>query len=101
MTTNTNTKVRPLADRVLLKRMKQEETSYGGILLPETAKQKQEMGEVIAVGPGKKDRDGKMIEVAVKPGDKVLWDKYSAQEISLEEEEFVIVKSDDLIAIIQ
>ena len=101
MTTNTKTKVRPLADRVLLKRMKQEETSYGGILLPETAKQKQEMGEVIAVGPGKKDRDGKMVEITVKAGDKVLWDKYSAQEISLEEEEFVIVKSDDLIAIIQ
>ncbi|MBS0585815.1 MAG: co-chaperone GroES [Verrucomicrobia bacterium] len=94
-------KVRPLADRILLKRMKQEETSYGGILLPETAKQKQEMGEVIAVGPGKKDRDGKMVEITVKAGDKVLWDKYSAQEISVEEEEFVIVKADDLIAIIQ
>jgi chaperonin GroES len=101
MTTNTKMKVRPLADRILLKRMKQEETSYGGILLPETAKQKQEMGEVIAVGPGKKDRDGKMVEITVKAGDKVLWDKYSAQEISVEEEEFVIVKADDLIAIIQ
>lgn len=101
MTTNTKTKVRPLADRVLLKRMKQEETSYGGILLPETAKQKQEMGEVIAVGPGKKDRDGKMIEMTVKPGDKVLWDKYSAQEVTVDEDEFVIVKSDDLIAIVE
>lgn len=101
MTAETKTKLRPLADRVLIKRAKEEEKTLGGIILPESAKQKQEVGQVIAVGPGKKDKDGKYVEVAVKSGDTVMWDKYGGQEISIDEEDFVIVKSDDLIAIVE
>lgn len=101
MKTQTKVKLRPLADRVLVKRSKEEEKTLGGIILPETAKQKQEMGEVIAVGPGKKDKEGKHIDIPVKAGDKVMWDKYGGQEVTIDEEEFVIVKADDLIAIVE
>lgn len=100
MTTKTKIRLRPLADRVLVKRAKEEERTSGGIILPESAKQKQEMGEVLAVGPGKKDKDGKTIEIAVKIGDKIMWDKYGGQEITVDEEEFVIVKADDIVAIV-
>jgi len=98
---STKTKLRPLADRVLVKREKEEEKTFGGIILPDTAKQKQEMGTVIAVGPGKKDKDGKTIEISVKAGDTIMWDKYGGQEVTIDEEEFVIVKSDDIIAIVE
>ena len=101
MSTQMKTKLRPLADRVLVKRAKEEETSHGGIILPESAQKKQEMGEVIAVGPGKKDKEGNAIEIAVQVGDTVMWDKYGGQEISIEEEEYMIVKADDLIAIVE
>lgn len=101
MTTKAKIQLRPLADRVLAKRVKEEETTFGGIILPETAKQKQEMGKVIKVGPGKKDKDGKTIEIAVKEGDTIMWDKYGGQEITLNEEEYVIVKADDIIAIVE
>ena len=101
MSSQTITKLRPLADRVLAKRAKEKETTSGGIILPESAQQKQEMGEIIAVGPGKKDKDGKLIEIAVKVGDTVMWDKYGGQEITIDEEEFTIVKADDLIAIVE
>lgn len=101
MTTQLKTKLRPLADRVLVKRAKAEETTLSGIILPETAKQKQEMGEVIAVGPGKKDKDGTLIAVTVKVGDTIMWDKYAGQEISIDDEEFIIVKCDDIIAIVE
>lgn len=100
MTTKTQIRLRPLADRVLVKRAKEEERTTGGIILPETAKQKQEMGEVIAVGPGAKDKDGKPIEIAVKVGDKIMWDKYGGQDITIDEEEFVIVKAGDIVAIV-
>ncbi len=101
MTTQAKTKLRPLADRVLVQRAKEEETISGGIILPDTAKQKQEIGTVIAVGPGKKDKDGKMIEVGVKAGDRIMWDKYGGQEVTIDEEEFIIVKADDIIAIVE
>ncbi len=101
MTTETKIKLRPLADRVLVKRAKEEETISGGIILPETAKQKQEMGEVIKVGPGKKDKDGKIIEIPVKEGDTIMWDKYGGQEITIDEEDFLIVKADDIVAIVE
>lgn len=90
-------KLKPLADRVLVKRAKEEEeTVTGGIILPDTAKQKQEIGQVIAVGPGKKDKDGNVVEMPVKVGDQVMWDKYGGQDVSIGEEEFIIVKADDI-----
>ena len=100
--TTTKVKLRPLADRVLIKRAKQEERTTGGIILPDTSKEKQEMGEVIAIGPGKLDKEGKRVAVVVSIGDTVLWDKFSGNEVKIEDEEdFVIVKSDDIIAIIE
>lgn len=95
------TKLQPLGNRVLVKRLEAEEKVKGGIFLPDTAKKKQERAEVIAVGPGKKDKNGKLIAPEVKVGDIVLMEKYSGQEITLNDEEYVIVKADDLIAIIE
>ena len=102
--TNTNatcTKFKPLADRVLLRRLAAEEKLKGGIILPDTAKKKQEQAEVIAVGPGKRDKDGQLIPVPVKVGNTVLIEKYTGQEITLNDDEFVVVKSGDIIAIIE
>ncbi len=102
MTTQTKVKLRPLADRVLVKRAKNEERTAGGIILPDTAREKQELGEVIAVGTGKMDKDGKRLEIPVKVGDKVMWDKFAGNDVKIEDEEdFVIVKSDDIIAIVE
>lgn len=103
MKTNTKqaTKLQPLGNRVLLRRLEAEETLKGGILLPETAKKKQEKAEVIAIGTGKKDKQGNLIPIPVKEGDIVLIEKYSGQEVTLNDEEYVIVKADDLIAVIQ
>ncbi len=102
MTTQTKVKLRPLADRVLVKRSKHEERTTGGIILPDTAREKQELGQVIAVGPGKTDKDGKKIEITVKVGDKVMWDKFAGNDVKIEDEDdFVIVKSDDIIAIVE
>lgn len=95
------TKIQPLSNRVLVKRMEAEETLKGGIILPDSAKKKQEQAEVIAIGPGKKDKSGNLVPMPVKVGDVVLMDKYSGQEITLNDEEFIIVKADDLIAIIE
>ena len=102
MATQMKVKLRPLADRVLVKRAKNEERTSGGIILPDTAREKQELGEVIAVGPGKTDKEGKKIEIAVKVGDRVMWDKFAGNEVKIEDEDdFVIVKSDDIIAIVE
>lgn len=96
-----NTKLRPLGNRVLVRRLETEEKLKGGILLPETAKKKQEQAEVIATGPGKKDKNGALIPMPVKTGDVILMEKYSGQEITLDDQEFVILKADDIIAIIE
>lgn len=95
------TKLQPLGNRVLVKRLPSEETLKGGILLPDTAKQKQEQAEVIAVGTGTKNKKGDLIPIPVKTGDIVLMEKYSGQEVTLNDEDYIIVKSDDLIAIIE
>ncbi|MCB1118854.1 MAG: co-chaperone GroES [Chlamydiia bacterium] len=87
---------RPLGNRVLLKRLEAEETVKGGIYIPDSAKKKQEQAKVIAIGTGTKD-----VPIPVQVGDIVLMDKYSGQEVNLNEEEYVIVKSDDLIAIVE
>ena len=97
----TKVKLRPLSDRVLMKRLEAEETLKGGIILPDTAKKKQEQAEVVAVGPGKKDKEGNLVPLPVKVGDIVLMDKYSGQEVTLNDEEYLIVRSDDLIAIVE
>lgn len=97
----TNTHLQPLGNRVLLRRLEQEEKLKGGIILPDTAKKKQEQAEVVAVGPGKKDKSGNLIPMPVQPGNIVLIEKYSGQEVALNEEEFIIVRADDLIAIIE
>lgn len=92
--------LQPLGNRVLAKRLEQEEKLKGGIILPDTAKKKQEQAVVIAVGKGKMTSDGKLIPVPVKVGDTILMDKYSGTEITLDDEEYVIVRGDDIIAIL-
>lgn len=93
-------KFRPLSDRVLLQRRASEE-SIGGILLPDNAKKKQETAEVIAVGPGKTGKSGELLAMPVKVGDIVLIEKYSGQEVSLDNEEYTIVRAEDIIAIVE
>ncbi len=103
MTQQTENKIslKPLGYRVLAKRLEAEETTKGGIILPESAKQKQETAEVIAIGSGKVTKDGKTIEIPVSIGDKILIDKYSGQEVTYEDKEYIIVKADDIIAIVE
>lgn len=93
--------LRPLGSRVLVRRLEMEEKLKGGILLPDTAKKKQEQAEVIAIGTGKKDKQGSLIPIPVKVGDIILMEKYSGQEVTLNDEEFVILRSDDIIAIVE
>ncbi len=92
--------LKPIGNRVLVERLQQEETLKGGIILPDTAKKKQETAKVIAIGTGSTTADGKHIEIPVKVGDVILMDKYSGQEVTIEDEEFVILRADDIIAII-
>ncbi|MBT3394560.1 MAG: co-chaperone GroES [Waddliaceae bacterium] len=94
-------KLRPLSDRVLLKRLESQETMKGGIILPDSAKEQQETAEVVAMGPGRKDKNGAIIAMPVSIGDKVLTDKYSSQEIVIDDEKYIIVRADDIIAIVE
>lgn len=93
--------LKPLGNRVLVQRLEPQETMKGGIILPDSAKKKQETAKVIAVGPGKRLDDGKIVPVAVNVGDIILMDKYSGQEVSIDDEEYLILKSDDIIATIE
>lgn len=95
------TSLKPLGNRVLAQRLEAQETMKGGIILPDSAKKKQETAKVVAVGPGKRLDDGKVLPVNVAIGDIILMDKYSGQEVSINDEEFVILKADDIIAIIE
>lgn len=99
--TKEKTKLQPLGNRVLLKRLEEEETLKGGIILPDSAKKKQEQAEVIAIGPGKLDNEGNKIPMPVKEGDIVLIEKYAGQEITLNDVEYVITRADDIIAIVE
>jgi chaperonin GroES len=92
--------LKPLGNRVVAKRLEQEETLKGGIILPDSAKKKQETAQVVAIGPGKTTKDGETIAVPVQIGDKILMDKYSGQEVNIDDEEYVIVNADDIIAIV-
>ncbi len=93
--------LKPLGNRVLAQRLEQQETMKGGIILPDSAKKKQETARVVAVGSGKKLDDGQIVPVPVAVGDVILMDKYAGQEVSIDDEEFVIVKSDDIVAIVE
>jgi chaperonin GroES len=92
--------IRPLQDRVLVKRMEQEEQVRGGIIIPDTAKEKPQQAEVVAVGPGKVNDEGKRTPVDVKQGDKILIGKYSGSEIRIDEEDFVILREDEILAVV-
>ncbi len=92
--------IKPLADRVLVKRLdEEEEQKIGGIIIPDTAKEKPQEAEIVAVGPGKTE-DGKRIDLEVKVGDKVLIGKYSGTEVKIEGEEYLIMREDDILAIV-
>jgi chaperonin GroES len=99
--TEKKVKLQPLSDRVLAQRVEADETVKGGIILPESARQKQETVTIIAVGPGKKDSEGNLIPMPVSTGDTVLMEKYSGQEVTIDDEEYVIVNADKIIAIVQ
>ena len=94
-------KFRPLHDRVVVRRLESEEKTAGGIIIPDTAKEKPQEGEVVALGTGKRDEDGKKIEFTVKTGDKVLISKYGGTEIKIDGKEYKIFNSDDLVAILE
>ena len=94
-------KFRPLHDRVVVRRVEQEEKSSGGIIIPDTAKEKPMEGEVIAVGPGGRDDNGKLIPIDVKPGDRVLFGKWSGTEVKIEGEELLIMKESDIMGVIE
>ncbi|MDT8273751.1 MAG: co-chaperone GroES [Desulfomonilia bacterium] len=93
-------KVRPLQDRVIVKRMEEDQKTKGGIIIPDTAKEKPQMGEVIAVGPGKKTDEGKLLPLDVKKGDKILFSKYSGNDIKIDGEELLIMREDDILGVI-
>jgi len=94
-------KIRPLQDRVIVKRLEEEEKTKGGIIIPDTAKEKPQEGKVVAVGKGKVTEDGKVIPLDVKPGDKILFGKYSGTEIKIEGEEHLIMREEDILGIIE
>ncbi|MBM3258961.1 MAG: co-chaperone GroES [Candidatus Sericytochromatia bacterium] len=100
MTTATMSKIRPLGDRVVVKVLKQEQTS-GGIYLPDTAQEKPQMGEVIAVGPGKMDDDGDRLPMDVKTGERVIFAKYSGTEVKLDGAEYLLLAEKDILGIIE
>lgn len=93
-------KIRPLHDRVLLKRIEEKEVKKGGIIIPDTAKEKPQQATVIAVGKGKILEDGKIIPLDVKEGDTVLIGKYAGTEVKIDDEEYLIVREDEILAII-
>ncbi|EGB16421.1 Chaperonin Cpn10 [Pseudodesulfovibrio mercurii] len=94
-------KLKPLNDRVLVKRLETEEKTAGGIYIPDSAKEKPMKGEVVAVGPGKLDEDGKRVKPTVKTGDIVLFAKYAGSEISIDGEEHLVMREDDILAIVE
>jgi len=94
-------KIRPLQDRIIVKRVDEEETTKGGIIIPDSAKEKPQEGKVIAVGKGKLNEDGKLQPLDVKKGDKVLFSKYAGTEINIEGEEHLIIREDDVLGVVE
>jgi chaperonin GroES len=94
-------KIRPLGDRLLVKRLEEEEKSSGGIIIPDSAKEKPQEGKVVAVGKGKMLDDGKMVPLEIKEGDKILFGKYAGTDVKLDGEEHLIMREDDVLGIIE
>jgi chaperonin GroES len=95
-------RIKPISDHILIEPIKEEEKTKTGILLPDTAeKERPEQGKIIAVGPGKKDKQGKLVPLEVKPGDRVLFTKYGPNEIKVEDKEYLIAKEEDILAILE
>ena len=92
---------RPLHDRILIKRVEDKQTVKGGILIPDTAKEKPQEGAVVAVGTGRKDKDGKVVPLDVKAGDRILFGKYSSAEIKMDNEEYLILREEEVLGIIE
>lgn len=93
--------VRPLHDRIFVKRLEEQEMVRGGIIIPDTAKEKPQEGEVIAVGNGKKTEEGKVIPLDVKAGDRILFGKYSGADIRIEDEEYLILREEEVLAVLE
>jgi chaperonin GroES len=100
MATATDIKVKPLADRVVVRALEEAETMRGGLYIPDTAKEKPQQGEVVAVGPGKLSDEGKRIEMELKVGDKVLYGKYSGTEVTVDAEQYLILRESDVLAVV-
>ena len=94
-------KIRPLQDRLIVKRIAEEEKTKGGLIIPDTAKEKPQEGKVVAVGKGKANEDGKVTPLDVKAGDRVLFGKYAGTEIKIEGEEHLIMREDDILGVIE
>ena len=92
--------VQPLADRILVRRIEEQETIRGGIIIPDTAKEKPQEGEVVAVGPGRRNEDGKRVELDVKKGDRVLIGKYSGTDVKIDGTEFVILREEEILGVL-
>ena len=94
-------KIRPLHDRVIVKRIEEERKSAGGIVIPDTAAEKPDQGEIVAVGKGKKDDNGKLIPIDVKVGDKVLFGKYGGTEVKVDGDDVLVMREEDIMAVIE
>jgi len=94
-------KFRPLGDRVLVRRVEEETTTKGGIIIPDTAKEKPQEGEVLAVGPGGRDEDGEYIQMDVKVGDRILFGKWSGTEVKIDGEDLIIMKESDILGVVE
>jgi len=92
--------VHPLSDRILVKRLEEDEMKRGGIIIPDTAKEKPQQGEVVAVGPGRFDENGKRIPMEVKKGDRILMGKYSGTEVKIDGGEYIILREDDVLGVV-
>ncbi|MBI3320197.1 MAG: co-chaperone GroES [Candidatus Omnitrophica bacterium] len=97
---STSLKLKPIGDRVIVQRLGSAEKSKGGLYLPDTAQEKPQEGKVIAVGSGKMLKNGKIVPLSVKPGDKIIFGKYSGSEIKVDEKEYVFLSEDDILAIV-
>ena len=94
-------KIRPLHNRLIVKRVEEDEKTAGGIIIPDTAKEKPQQGNVIAVGPGRRDDNGNVVAMEVKKGDRILFSKYSGTDVPLDGEDHLIVSEDDVLAILE
>ena len=99
--TLTKVNIQPLGDRVLVQPLEKDEVKKGGIIIPETAKEKPQEGKIVAAGPGKRDDSGKLIPMDVKAGDRVLYGKYSGTEIKIDDQEFLIMHQEDILGILK